>query len=199
MGRKFVYKRRYSDESIKKGYSIKLLVYFQNNGIRNFSMSELAKSFNVSKTTLYNHFYSKDEMIGCALDYKLSVISDYKSVLFNKDLKYVERYRKAMLFYCVQSFKVSSTLLFQIKEDYPIHWVKVLSFQKELLNDLEMYYQLGQRIGFYDKSFDPKLLSLDDYQFFDMLSKRNTHEIKDSDVTALFDHHYSLKFNGLKN
>ena len=104
-----------------------------------------------------------------------------------------------MLFYCVQSFKVSSTLLFEIKEDYPIHWVKVLLFQKELLNDLEMYYQLGQRIGFYDKSFDPKLLSLDDYQFFDMLSKRNKHEIKDADVTALFDHHYRLKFNGLMN
>lgn len=197
MGRKFIDKRRYTDISIKKRYSIKLLVYFQNNGIRNFSMSELAKSFNVSKTTLYNHFFSKEEMIGSALEYKLSIISDYKSVLFNKDLEYVERYRKAMLFYCVQSFKVSRTLLFQIKEDYPGHWIKVVLFQRDLIKDLEMYYQLGQRIGFYDKSFDPKLLSLDDYQFFDMLSQRNKLDKENLDVSELFNHHYRLKFNGI--
>ncbi len=197
MGRKFVDKRRYTDLSLKKGYSIKLLVFFQKNGIRNFSMSELANDFNVSKTTLYNHFSSKDEMIGSALDYKLSIISDYKTVLFNKDLDYVERYRKAMLFYCVQSFQVSSKLLFQIKEDYPLHWSKVVLFQRELLKDLELYYQLGQRIGFYDKSFDPSLLSLDDYQFFDMLSKRNKIEKEKMNITELFKHHYQLKFNGL--
>ena len=176
---------------------MQLLVFFQTNGIRNFSMSELAKSFDISKTTLYNHFSSKDEMVGAALDYKLSVIGDYKTVLFNKDLNYVERYRKAMLFYCVQSFQVSSTLLIQIKEDYQKHWSKVVLFQRELLKDLELYYQLGQRIGFYDKSFDPKLLSLDDYQFFDMLTNRNQLEKEKMNVTELFKHHYQLKFNGL--
>lgn len=199
MGRKFVDKRRYTDLSIKKGYAVQLLVFFQKNGIRDFSMSELANSFDISKTTLYNHFSSKDEMVGSALDYKLSVIGDYKTVLFNKDLEYVERYRKAMLFYCVQSFQVSSTLLIQIKEDYHDHWSKVVFFQRELLKDLELYYQLGQRIGFYDKSFDPKLLSLDDYQFFDMLTNRNELEKEKMNVTELFKHHYQLKFNGLMN
>ncbi len=197
MGRKFVDKRRYTDLSLKKVYAIQLLVFFQTNGIRNFSMLELAKSFSISKTTLYNHFSSKDEMIGSALDYKLSIINDYKTVLFNKELNYVERYRKAMLFYCVQSFQVSRKLLFQIKEDYPLHWSKVVQFQTELIKDLELYYQLGQRIGFYDKSFDPKLLSLDDYQFFDMLSNTSQIEKDKMNIPELFKHHYQLKFNGL--
>ena len=110
MGRKNVQKRRYKDQLIRERYVVKLLVYFQNNGIRNFSMSDLAKDFQISKTTLYNHFESKEEMIDKALAYKLEVIGEYESVLENITLSYSERYRKSMLFFCVQSFDVSSVL-----------------------------------------------------------------------------------------
>ena len=119
MGRKNIQKNRYKDPLIKEKYVMKLLVYFQKNGIRNFSMSQLAQDFNVSKTTLYNHFESKEEMVEKALDYKLSVIGEYESVLENITLPYKERYRKAMLFFCVQSYDVSSRLLNEIKKDYP--------------------------------------------------------------------------------
>ena len=116
MGRKNIQKNRYKDPLIKEKYVMKLLVYFQKNGIRNFSMSQLAQDFNVSKTTLYNHFESKEEMVEKALDYKLSVIGEYESVIENITLPYKERYRKAMLFFCVQSYDVSSRLLNEIKK-----------------------------------------------------------------------------------
>ena len=69
-------------------------------------MSKLESDFNISNTTLYNHFDSKESMIDAAVVYKLSSINGYKTVLFNKDLDYFERLRKAMLFYCVQIFEV---------------------------------------------------------------------------------------------
>ena len=116
MGRKSVLKKRYSDKEIKQKYVIKLLVYFQENGIQRFSMSKLASDFRISKTTLYNHFDSKKEMIELALDYKLEMIGEYQSVLENITLSYTERYRKAMLFFCVQTYDISSTLLFEIKQ-----------------------------------------------------------------------------------
>ena len=106
MGRKSVIKKRYVDLKLKEKYTIKLLVYFQKNGLNDFSMSKLASDFNISKTTLYNHFDSKESMIDAAVVYKLNSINDYKTVLFNKDLDYFERLRKAMLFYCVQIFEV---------------------------------------------------------------------------------------------
>ena len=81
MGRRNVQKRRYKDQLIRDKYVVKLLVYFQKNGICKFSMSELANDFQISKTTLYNHFKSKEEMVERALDYKLEVIGEYESVL----------------------------------------------------------------------------------------------------------------------
>jgi AcrR family transcriptional regulator len=197
MGRKTINKTRYKDKEIKKTYVVKLLVYFQNNGIRDFSMSKLATDFNVSKTTLYNHFESKEDMINNAIDYKLSVIGEYESVLENITLSYIDRYRKAILFFCVQSYKVSSKLLSQIREDYPIIWKKVLLFQKNLLLNLQSYYEIGIQKGVFIKEANPLLLSLNDGQFFQLLSYDSVLEKNNIDVLTAFNHHFKIKFYAL--
>jgi TetR/AcrR family transcriptional repressor of uid operon len=197
MGRKTINRTRYKDKEIKKTYVVKLLVYFQNNGIRDFSMSKLATDFNVSKTTLYNHFESKEDMINNAIDYKLSVIGEYESVLENITLSYIDRYRKAILFFCVQSYKVSSKLLSQIREDYPIIWKKVLLFQKNLLLNLQSYYEIGIQKGVFIKEANPLLLSLNDGQFFQLLSYDSVLEKNNIDVLTAFNHHFKIKFYAL--
>ena len=199
MGRKSTEKKRYVDADIRCLYSIKLLVFFQENGIKGFSMSELASNFNVSKTTLYNHFPSKKHMIEAALEYKLSTISDYKTVLFNKDLNYTERLRKTLLFYCVQIFQLSRKLLIQIEESYPDIWKKVLLFQKNVIRDLEQYYQLGQRIGHYRKDVDPVLLTMNDSLFFELLSKGGGQKKYSNDLVNLINNYCDIKFSGIKN
>lgn len=197
MGRKNIQKRRYKDQLIKDKYIVKLLVYFQNNGICKFSMSELANDFQISKTTLYNHFESKEEMVERALDYKLGVINEYESVLENITLSYSERYRKSMLFFCVQSFDVSSVLLKEIKSEYPNLWVKVQEFQKNVFKNLESYYKIGIEIGIFSIDVNPHLLSLSDQQFFDSLSKKNIFQSIELDIISVFNHHYKVRFNGI--
>ena len=197
MGRKTVNRKRYKDPYIKEKYTIKLLVYFQKNGIRQFSMSKLAEDFEISKTTLYNHFESKEVMVEAALDYKLNVIRDYQDVLENITLPYTERYRKSMLFFCVQLYGVSNKLLNEIKDHYPLIWIKVVAFQKNVFLDLQSYYQIGKEIGVFINDADPLLLSLNDQQFFDLLSKHEILEKNGVDVLTAFNHHYIIKFKGL--
>ena len=197
MGRKSVLKKRYSDKAIKQKYVIKLLVYFQENGIQRFSMSKLASDFRISKTTLYNHFDSKKEMIELALDYKLEIIGEYQSVLENITLSYTERYRKAMLFFCVQSYDISSTLLFEIKQYYPDLWLKVIAFQKKVFKNLQSYYQIGIDIQIFTAKANPVLLSLNDQLFFEYLSNQNANEKKQLDVIEIFTHHCLMRFNGI--
>ena len=133
-------------------------------------MADLAKDFQISKTTLYNHFESKQEMVAKALDYKLNVIGEYESVLENLTLSYSERYRKSMLFFCVQSFDVSSVLLQDIERVYPELWMKVVEFKKNVFHNLKSYYEIGIEIGFFKSDSNPLLLTLQDQQFFDLLS-----------------------------
>ncbi len=198
MGRKSVIKKRYVDLDLREKYTAKLLVYFQKYGLNHFSMSTLASDFNVSKTTLYNHFESKEEMIDAAVSYKLSSINDYKTVLFDKDLDYFERLRKAMLFYCVQIFEISRNLLKEVKENYPKSWFKVVKFQQQMLSELEDYYKLGQRIGHYHDEFEVDLLVANDQSFFLWLSQYYLPEKYDYDVVYIVNQYCRLKFYGIR-
>ncbi len=197
MGRKTTDKKRYSDKEIREKYIVKLMVYFQNHGIKDFSMSKLAKELNISKTTLYNHFKSKDEMIEEAIKYKLSIIGEYQSVLENITLPYTERYRKAILFFCVQTFDISSLILGQLEEEYPRIWRRVQVFVRNVMLDLISYYEIGIDIGIFNKNANPVLLSLDDQKFFDLLANDDTLKQKNIEVLEAFNHHYNIKFNGL--
>ncbi len=197
MGRKTVDKKRYVDEAVKEKYTIKLMIYFQNNGITNISMSGLANEMGISKTTLYNHFKSKEEMVECAINYKLNNIKEYQSVLENITLPYTERYRKSMLFFCVQTFDLSSLILTQIENDYPTVWKKVRVFIRNVMQDLISYYEIGIEIGVFKKDANPLLLSLNDQQFFDLLANNNILKRNKIEVLEAFNHHFRIKFKGL--
>lgn len=197
MGRKTVNKKRYVDKAVKERYTVKLMIYFQNNGLGNFSMSKLAAELNISKTTLYNHFESKEEMIEEAIKYKLKIIGEYQSVLENITLPYTERYRKSMLFFCVQTFDISSLILKQLEDDFPSIWLRVQVFIRNVMLDLMSYYEIGIEIGVFKPNSTPLLLSLGDQQFFDLLANDTTLEDNNIKVLDAFNHHYSIKFNGL--
>ena len=171
------------------------MVFFQNNGVKGVSMSELAKEIGVSKTTVYNHFESKEEILELALGYKLEVISEYESVLENITLPYQERYRKAMLFFCVQIFDVAQSLLPELKRFYPSIYSMVDDFQSRLFLNLVSYYQIGIDIGKFRSEFSPEFLAQQDQKFLEFLgevSKENSEG-----VLPLFNQHYKLKFEGL--
>lgn len=197
MGRKTVDKKRYVDPVVKEKYIIKLMVFFQNNGLTNVSMSGLAKELNISKTTLYNHFKSKEEMVEEAVKYKLKIIGEYQTVIENITLPYTERYRKSMLFFCVQTFDISSLILSQLEADYPSVWRRVQVFIRNVMQDLISYYEIGIDIGVFKKDANPLLLSLNDQQFFDLLANKDFLKNNDIKVLEAFNHHFHIKFNGL--
>jgi len=173
------------------------MVYFQNNGIENFSMSKMAADLKMSKTTIYNHFTTKEEIIEAAVDYKLDIIKDYQSVLENITLPYVERYRKAMLFFCVQTFDVSGKLLLQIQNNYPHIYKKVEIFEKKVFLNLRSYYEVGKDIGVFRADLNPMLLALDDRQFFEMLSNSELMQENNIEVLEAFSQHFRMKFIGI--
>ena len=197
MGRKTKNKTRYSNAEIKHRLAIKAMVYFQKNGISNFSMSKMALDLSMSKTTIYNHYGSKYELLEAALNYKLGVISEYETVLENLTLPYTERYRKAILFYCVQLYDISSQLMKEIKQDYPQLWEIVLRFNRKTYRNLRDYYSVGKDIGVFKAGSNPILLSLDDQQFFQMLGINRVMQEHNIEVLDAFNHHFNMKFTGI--
>jgi len=197
MGRKTTDKMRYNNARIKQDLAIKAMVYFQKNGIAKVRMSKMASDLSMSKTTIYNHFESKDELLEAALNYKLGIISEYETVLENITLPYTERYRKAVLFYCVQLFDISTNLMNEIKEGHPKLWKVVVNFNRQTYLNLKDYYEVGIEIGVFKADTNPVLMSLDDQQFFQMLGMNDIMQDNNIEVLAAFNHHYKMKFTGI--
>lgn len=197
MGRKPIKRYRYKDTEVRRKHAIRFMIYFQEHGIENFSMSKMAADLKISKTTIYNHFETKEEAIEAALDYKLSIIKEYQTVLENLTLSYTERYRKSMLFFCVQTFDISSKLLLQLKNKYPQIYRKVESFQKKVFLNLKSYYEVGVDIGVFKEDVNPLLLALDDQKFFEMLSEQDILRDNHIEVLEAFAHHFRMKFRGI--
>lgn len=197
MGRKPIQRYRYKDPMIREKHAIKFMVYFQQNGVENFSMSKMASDLKMSKTTIYNHFETKEEAIDAAIDYKLGIIKDYQTVLENITLQYTERYRKAILFFCVQTFDISSKLLFELKMSYPDIFRKVELFQKKVFQNLKSYYEVGIDIGVFKADLDPLLLALDDQKFFELLSEKKVLKENGIEVLPAFSQHFRVKFKGI--
>jgi len=197
MGRKSIDRYRYKDPEVRQKHVVSAMIYFQENGVSNFSMSRMAADLNISKTTIYNHFESKEELIEAAVDYKLDLIADYETVLFNLTLTYTERYRKAMLFFCVQTFDISSKLLIQLQQGYPEVFEKVMQFRKDVFENLLSFYEVGVEIGKFKANSHPYLLAKDDMQFFEFLSNREELISKNIEVLEAFKCHYRTKFFGI--
>lgn len=195
MGRKALIKKRYSNDKAKEKLVIKAMVYFQQNGTQN-TMSKMAKDLSMSKTTIYNHFKTKQELILEATKFKLSIINDYKSVLENTTLPYIERYRKSMLFFCVQIFDVSSIFLSDIENDFPESWKLIEQFQNEVYENLTHYYQEGIEKEIF-KPNSPELLTISDQYFFTFLSTQIFLKKHAISVLDAFKQHYETKFFGI--
>lgn len=198
MGRKSTSKKRYVDQQIKQKYVVRFMLHFQQHGINQSSMNSIAKEMGISKTTIYNHFSSKEEIVDAVIDYKLSILSEYQTVLENLTLPYIERYRKAILFFCVQAFEVSKGLLTDLEKHFPNAWKKVEKFQLNLLLNLKEYYQTGIDLGIFISTTNALLMSLDDQLFFDLLLKHhNLFGEGKIPVLEAFTQHYQSKFNGI--
>ena len=197
MGRKAVKKTRYKNDKAKEKLVVKAMVYFQQNGTQN-TMSKMAEDLVMSKTTIYNHFKTKQELILEATKFKLSIINDYKSVLENTSLPYIERYRKSMLFFCVQIFDVSSVFLSDIENDFPEAWKLIDEFQHEVYDNLTVYYQEGIEKEIFKPTF-PELLTVSDQYFFTFLSTQIFLKKHHISVLDAFKQHYETKFFGILN
>lgn len=197
MGRKSKKKERYHNDKAKEKLILKAMVYFQNNGTKN-TMNEMAKNLTISKTTIYNHFKTKEDLIHETVKYKIDIINDYETVLTDTTLSYVERYRKSMLFFCVQVFDVNSTFLTDIEQNYPRSWELIHNFQYRVFINLTKYYQEGINKKIFKES-SAALLTMNDQYFFSFLSSQEF--LKEHKITVLtaFKQHFQTKFFGILN
>jgi len=158
MGRKSSDKKRKQISSRVNSWLSQLLVDLQFENLEDLTMDDLARLAGKSKSTIYEYFSSKEEILKAACQTRTQELLSAIVQLGEKKLDGVERYRQLIEVFAEGTTGISITFLQSIKKDYPAAWAVVDNFTNQFVGLLEQHYAAGIKEGVYN-SISVELLS----------------------------------------
>lgn len=112
-----------------------------------FTMSDLTKRLSISKTSLYEQFSSKDELVATILDIVLNDLWTQEQKIYASDLSILDKL-KAVLTVKQDRFEPFNNRTYEdLRLTYPHEWEKVTRFRKERMKHLTGLLQEGMNQG----------------------------------------------------
>lgn len=196
MGRRPVKKERIDDPQLKEQWVRVLLPIYINNGLRKFSMDDIAAHLGISKATLYKHFRSREEIIENSLVVKLNDIGSFREKLFDEEQEYWDRYFNAIYIFFAEISGISTDFLLDLKTLYPEIWKRVEFFRSYAADMLRDFYQQGIELGLFN-DISPALLVASDKMFFDLISDPDFLKTQQLTLQQAFKDYFTLRTKGL--
>lgn len=197
MGRKPVDKERADNPRVKEKW-VKTLapIYFQN-GLRKFTMDDIAGKLSISKATLYKYFASREEILHEIVQYKITEIEVFEEDLRDENIDFTERFFDIIKGASMLLAEISERFLSETKETHPELWERIHQFQDRALFVAEAFYRRGIESGNMYADLNPRLLALTDKMFIRSVSNRRFLKEYNVSLKEAFDGFYLMKSRGI--
>jgi AcrR family transcriptional regulator len=196
MGRKALKRERKTDLGKTSSWADILFPFFQENGIKGITMNKVAEVLNKSKTTLYDYFRTKEELLEFLIDKQLMQIETFSAILEDQKLSFVERHMKALEHLALHISGISTVFLADLRLHHPELWQKIEQFLDFASGILEKFYKQGISKGEF-KNINPSLLVMSDRLFFRTLADPDFLTDADLTIKQAFEQYLEVKFFGL--
>ena len=175
----------------------KFIVFVQENGLSDFSMVELARIFEVSKATIYNHFRSKEELVYFMTVHIINRLSYYRVILHDSNLTYLERYFLAFLDFSGKANLLGQKLLYELRTNFPQCFELMVNFREGVKEDLIQFYSEGLELE-YISGLNPRVAAASDLLFFILLYDREYLGYENTlSNEELFKEYFYSRFHGM--
>lgn len=112
-----------------------------------FTMSDLVKRLSISKSSLYEHFSSKDELISTILDMVLNDFEAQEEKIYHSDLPIIEKL-KAILTITPRGVEPFHNRVYDdLRLTYPDQWQKVIRFRNGRMDRITALLRQGIDAG----------------------------------------------------
>lgn len=150
MGRKSLLKKRKNITSKTHSWLNDLLEGLQYENLEQLTMDDIASIAGKSKSTIYEYFNSKEEILQAACQTRTKVISDSLLNLRQQELDTISLYAELIEIFAVGSSGISLSFLQNIKQHYPKVWLVVEEFTDSFVELLKDHYKKGIKEGIYN-------------------------------------------------
>ena len=143
MGRKSLLKKRKNITSKTHNWLNHLLEGLQYENLEQLTMDNIACIAGKSKSTIYEYFNSKEEILQAACQTRTKVIFDSLLNLRQQDLDTVSLYAQLIELFAAGTSGISLSFLQDIKQYYPTVWLVVEEFTDNFVKLLKDHYTKG--------------------------------------------------------
>lgn len=113
-----------------------------------FTMSDLVKRLSISKSTLYAHFRSKEELIGAIVDSALANLrQQMRDILDNNTLNVPEKLEALSMTH--PPMDISIRFMLDLKRHFPAEWSKIEQHRNEKWQCTETLIKQGIEAGYF--------------------------------------------------
>lgn len=198
MGRKSLEKKRKIPTKKVNAWLAELLLKLQEENLENLTIDDIAKLANKSKSTIYDYFKSKEDILVAACKTRISILS----TLIEEKEKYqgnpVEIYECLLEDFTEGIADISISFLHQIKIHYPDAWQTINDFTDTYVSILKELYIQGIKEGFYHSISIDLLANLDKYFITELVTNSSIFSKKEYTLSHLVKDYLKLRLNGLK-
>lgn len=161
MGRKSVIKQR---KPLTKKVNLwlgELLLALQYENLEELTMDDIANLAGKSKSTIYEYFESKEEILQAACQTRTEILTQSLSDLLPQNADTVTLYKQLIEIFAEGTTGISLTFLQKIKEYYPDVWLVIDELTNRFVELLKEHYKKGIAEGTYNEVSVELLGSID--------------------------------------
>ena len=197
MGRKALERKRKVPSKKVNIWLAELLIVLQEKNLEKLTIDDIAILASKSKSTIYEYFESKEDVILAACQTRVSVLSEL--ILKNEEFQgnSIEKYK-----YLVESFidiltGISISFLHQIRHHYPSSWKLINELTDNFIDLLSEYYRSGMKEGLYQPVSIELLSHLDKYFVTTIVTDKALFSDTDYSLSELVKDYLNLRLTGL--
>lgn len=189
---------RKSIEKVRKPLSAKMEIWLDDlipaiadKNLSQLTIDELAAHTNKSKSTIYEYFESKQEIIHAAIENRITKLDALPEVAEGESV--LTTFNSLTNWLIKHLNDVSFSMLHQLKKDFEHTWELINEFMNKLLETLKNLYLEGIKHGVFRPVSVEIMIALDEFFITKWLSQTNKHQTIDQMVFDYVD----IRLNGI--
>lgn len=197
MGRKSTDKNRKQNDEKKLQWSLQAFPLFQMGNLHGLTIDDIAKWLGKSKSTLYEYFESKDEIILLGLLERFRQLMGYKEILLDSKRTHIQRYSDFLAFMLPRIQDISAQFLVELKRDFPAMWTIAQAFLGELLALLGDYHRSGIQVQAFKPLSAELMVKMDSLFISEVLMQPDFLLQHGLSLSQLVEQYITMKFEGI--
>ena len=171
-----------------------LLIKLQDVDLGSLTIDDIAQKSNISKSTIYDYFPTKESILYTALNRRISKLRQFPS--FNDDSDILSTYAEIMDWLCDNLDDITFSFMSQLEGNFPSCWKLFEEFTDTILGVMERILIAGIDKGIFKKVPVKLLIDLDKYFALEWLTSNKDQEQTLDELVKVYS---DIRFNGILN